>query len=318
MILTNLYRVTMKLANCGICQSVLIDSGGIERGVGFNCPRCGIFSITTQAIDDVVMDKKRFTAPVISNLSGWIREHQRELIDSNRLNKLMELKAPDVHEKSYKLLKWLNQETEYPSKSVLIDTSNNSALLAICWVYNQQELIYLINHLFEMGHVTKIPGNGNISLGITPRGFSYLEEFNKNSNSNLGFCAMWFDEQLNSVWEQAIEPAIKKAGYDAKRIDKHPHNQGIVDEIVALIRRSKFIVADLTGHRNGVYFEAGFAKGLGLEVIFTCKKDDFKDVHFDLQHFNFLWWEEDKLEDFQINLAWRIEQTLGYGSHALS
>lgn len=64
-----------------------------------------------------------------------------------------------------------------------------------------------------------------------------------------------------------MEPAIKDAGYDAKRIDTVHHNNRIHDEVIAMLRRSKFVVADFTGQRGGVYFEAGFALGLGLQVI---------------------------------------------------
>ena len=35
---------------------------------------------------------------------------------------------------------------------------------------------------------------------------------------------------------------------------------------MAEIRRSRFVVADYTGQVNGVYFEAGFALGLGLRA----------------------------------------------------
>lgn len=37
----------------------------------------------------------------------------------------------------------------------------------------------------------------------------------------------------------------------------------IDDEIIGRIRASRFIVADFTGHRPGVYFEAGMMLGLG-------------------------------------------------------
>ena len=72
------------------------------------------------------------------------------------------------------------------------------------------------------------------------------------------------------------------AGFQPFRIDDKHHNHKICDEIVAEIRRSRFLVADFTGHRGGVYYEAGFAAGLGLPVIFTCRKDDLKDLHFDV------------------------------------
>ena len=38
------------------------------------------------------------------------------------------------------------------------------------------------------------------------------------------------------------------------------HNNQIVPEIFYEIRQSNYIIADLTGHRNGVYYEAGYAE----------------------------------------------------------
>ena len=81
------------------------------------------------------------------------------------------------------------------------------------------------------------------------------------------------------------------------RIDQQEHNNKIDDEIIAEIRRSRFVVADFTqgekGARGGVYYEAGFAQGLGIEVIFTCRKDvlDNNDIHFDTRQYNHIGWE---------------------------
>lgn len=86
------------------------------------------------------------------------------------------------------------------------------------------------------------------------------------------------------------------------------HNNNICDEIIAEIRRSKFLIADFTGQRGGVYFEAGFAYGLGLPVIWTCKKDDVSNLHFDINHYNFILWE--KSEDLCTNLCNRILATI--------
>jgi hypothetical protein len=61
-------------------------------------------------------------------------------------------------------------------------------------------------------------------------------------------------------------------------------------EAIAEIRRSRFVVADYTGHRGGVYFEAGFALGLGLIVIPTCRADEVPKLHFDIKHLNTLLW----------------------------
>ena len=73
-------------------------------------------------------------------------------------------------------------------------------------------------------------------------------------------------------------------------------------------------MADFTGHRGGVYFEAGFALGLGLQVIWTVRKDALEGSHFDTRQFNFIQWEDGKLPEFRAALQNRIEATIGRGT----
>jgi hypothetical protein len=54
---------------------------------------------------------------------------------------------------------------------------------------------------------------------------------------------------------------INETGYNAMRTDLQEHNEKICDSIIAEIRKSRFLGADFIGHRGGVYFEFGFAKG---------------------------------------------------------
>ena len=131
---------------------------------------------------------------------------------------------------------------------------------------------------------------------------------------------MWFNESMKGVYEQAIEPAIREAGYKPMRIDRHDHINKIDDEIVAEIRRSRFVVADFTSQsgdqpRGGVYYEAGFAHGLNLPVIFTCREDLIEEIHFDTRQYNHLGWEEADLRKFQTELTQRICATIGDGPH---
>ena len=91
---------------------------------------------------------------------------------------------------------------------------------------------------------------------------------------------MWFDRSMDSLWKEGIKPGIEDAGYEAVRIDRKEHVNKIDDEIIAEIRRSRFVVADFThgrgGMRGGVYYEAGFAHGMDIPVIFSCKKSIIK------------------------------------------
>jgi nucleoside 2-deoxyribosyltransferase len=91
------------------------------------------------------------------------------------------------------------------------------------------------------------------------------------------------------------------------------HNSRIDDEMVARIRRSRFMVADFTGNRPNVYFEAGFALGLGVPVVWTRRKDAADPIHFDNRQYNFIEWQGDNLPEFRKQLQLRIEATIGRG-----
>src|SRR5271157_1039613 len=82
-------------------------------------------------------------------------------------------------------------------------------------------------------------------------------------DSVKAFVAMWFADEMTPIYRQGIQPAIEDVGYHAVRVDGVEHVGKIDDLIIAGIRESRFVVADFTGHRGGVYFEAGFALGLG-------------------------------------------------------
>ena len=154
---------------------------------------------------------------------------------------------------------------------------------------------------------------------ITPEGWAHLEEIKKmNADSLQCFVALWFDEQMQNIYDEYISRAITNAGYKPHKVDQREYNDKIDDEIIAQIRRSRFIVADFTGHRGGVYYEAGFAKGLGLEVIWTCRKDDIDELHFDIRQYNCIDWDIEHLDVFSRRLTSRIESVLGHGSYIVS
>ncbi len=60
-----------------------------------------------------------------------------------------------------------------------------------------------------------------------------------------------------------------------------------------------------------VYFEGGYAMGMGLPVIWTCHKDHIKTAHFDTNHLNHIVWDD--VGEFRTSLANRILATIGRG-----
>lgn len=308
----------MNKAECPICKSHAaydLKSGGGQDTV---CPRCGGFSITGSA--SAIWGANNPCARQVTNASGWIREHQRVLINGDDIKALLSVPSPSVTERATKILiaiEGLSLDIAHRFSTNLSDANN---WRGISYSDNPHELDYLFSTYLinEMGYLSCSVSNSNFGFNdiqITPKGYKFLDSLkHTNADSQIGFCAMWFDKSVLPIWTNAIEPAIKNAGYDAKRIDTDHHNNRIDDEIIVMIRRSKFAVADFTGQRGGVYFEAGFALGLGLQVIWTCEQSELKDVHFDNRQYNFVIWEEDKLNEFKVALQNRIEATIGRGN----
>ncbi len=151
---------------------------------------------------------------------------------------------------------------------------------------------------------------------ISVAGHAHLESLRATHvESGQAFVAMWFDPNMEQAWTQGIEPAIRQVGYKSLRIDRKEHNNRIDYEIIAEVRRSRFLVADFSqaedGARGGVYYEAGFAHGLNIPVIFTCRKKDLGKVHFDTRQFNHIVWEQPG--DLKEKLTQRISATIGDG-----
>ena len=165
----------------------------------------------------------------------------------------------------------------------------------------QSDVEYLSAYLEKNGWLESDPfGTGigpDVRWRVSVEGHTRVDELQREENamvSSQSFVAMWFHESTREAFEKGIEPAIVGAGYKPLRIDRKEHINKIDDEIIAEIRRSRFLVADFTqgqdGARGGVYYEAGFAHGLGIPVIFTCHADYVKDLHFDTNHYNHIVW----------------------------
>ena len=146
----------------------------------------------------------------------------------------------------------------------------------------------------------------------------WVEERTRDESlSQQGFIAMWFNEDIRKQIAPTIEKAIQDAGYTPLLIIRDLRTHSIPDQIVHQLRQSRFVVADLTSHlldsndelgRRNVYYEAGFAAGADLEVIFTCCEDwyDEKKVASDIRHFNVVLWDDQDLQRFRQDLKERI------------
>ena len=122
------------------------------------------------------------------------------------------------------------------------------------------------------------------------------------------FVAMSFADDMKETRE-TIKKAITANGFIPRIMDEIEHNHQIVPEMLYEIRKARFVIAELTGHNNGAYFEAGYALGCGKEVIQVCNKSKFgEDGHFDVKQINTVMWENQ--EDLLKRLDARIKATV--------
>lgn len=126
------------------------------------------------------------------------------------------------------------------------------------------------------------------------------------------------NEELDSVCDGAIVPAIQDAGFTPRRVDRHNTGDLLKSEIVQFIERSQLIVADLTNERPNCYLEVGYAMGLGKKtnLVLTAREDhhwsspsfrrEGPRVHFDLEGYDILFWDPENLPAFREELARRL------------
>jgi nucleoside 2-deoxyribosyltransferase len=133
------------------------------------------------------------------------------------------------------------------------------------------------------------------------------------------FVACAFDkEDIDEIYDRAIEPVIYELNMTPYRVDRIEHNENIDAKIIDLIKNCEVCVADLTYARPSVYFEVGYFQGLNKPVVFTIRKDHFipKEndvhgnfrVHFDLQMKNIIDWSStENVKTFTTRLKRRLQ-----------
>ena len=281
----------------------------------------------------ILIDTARYFQSPQCNLSNrakaqittWLVDRRKEGIEIPELSKQLieraekgELRSLSPIQKADRLLQYLGQllpEVGVSYQEHYVVSKND--ILAYCEAIDEDEVRELLIYLAELGYIDGPPRSSSLKLKI--QGHQQILELEQtNVHSRQIFVAMWFDESVNNIYDDAIMVAIEEAKYTPCRVDK-PANEDkgtyemkVCDRIEVEIRRSRMVIADFThgdeGARGGVYYEAGLARGLGIPVIWTCREDMFKDkLHFDTRQYPHIGWKQDELPQFKQQLMDRIE-----------
>jgi hypothetical protein len=154
-----------------------------------------------------------------------------------------------------------------------------------------------------------------IQVDLTLAGWAEHEKEQRGQASGgYGFIALKFgDEILDPFVSDVIKPAVSTLGFDLVDM-RDTAEAGIIDNVMrARIRDAAFVLVDLTHANEGAYWEAGYAEGLGKQVLYLCNKAVFdeKGTHFDTNHCTTVKWDPDNADAFTQELLATLRRSLG-------
>ena len=210
------------------------------------------------------------------------------------------------------LILYIAEHTKQLGQSIEIeyDGPSGKQIRTLIGAVDRTNLVRILQELTDSKLIasSRMPSAASWFPCLTIKGWNRAEELKKvNKQSTQVFMAMKFDERQQKFIKGILEPEIKKLGFDLRLLSDITSTENLIDnKLRVAIRRSRFLICDLTHGNRGAYWEAGYAEGLGLPVVYICEKkilDAKKDIHFDVSHQEIYSWEDGNEESIQSFLS---------------
>jgi len=269
-----------------------------------DCRTCGKYQITGSLLASQfpLADSERY------RMSFWGRRRQLEGRDPPLLSEytigqiVAQLPNPSTHEKPDLLLVSLTLGSPVAGQHINVDEWRDRSLAC---ARDEHEMHFFIRCL---GLRNDIEFFGK-SIAITGPGWERAARLAMRPEiSKRAFVAMKFNDEMLALWPKAFAPAITRAGFEPRLANEPQHNEQIDAHIIAELKQCRFVIADVTFAAVGVYFEAGYALGMGRPVIWSCRRDRKADMHFDTRQYNHILWDD--ASDLTEELYYRIVATI--------
>lgn len=280
---------------CPICKkksTVLRNTSTLNLWV--ECDACGTYEITPKLIfnnfknaDDDEYDLDKLASFLFYNKENTNRDFYLGFGEKNKdyyclSPRIINDWYPKIFaEKVDNILLKLSSMCQYDGD--YIDIENCIDALLFC-VNKESSVIekgsekdaqinYIVNFLKQQGYVVLVD---NYTVQLTVQALERIYELQKNQSTNKNvFVSMAFNKNTYDTRE-AIRQGVIDAKFSPEYIDEIIHNHQIVPEMFRLIRESRFLILEISDPNYGAYYEAGYALGLGKEVIICCKEEVFK------------------------------------------
>jgi nucleoside 2-deoxyribosyltransferase len=185
---------------------------------------------------------------------------------------------------------------------------DDSRLAASIGAVDSADVLWAVRNLEEQNLIKGTWGGWFSNGWLTAFGWARIEELKRaHVASRYAFFARKFaNDDLDTLYKNCLRQATSDTGFELRTVtQKAGHIDAIIEDE---IRRCRFLIADLSDHNAGAYWEAGLAEGLGKPVIYICR--DGTETHFDTDHRQTVRWHLTKFDETAARLKAVIRNTL--------
>lgn len=247
------------------------------------------------------------------NLISYAGAH-RQPIDFEKV--LKENILPTPIEQINNMVLFLGERSKFLGKNLDFDSVLTYQLNAWAGIINEENFLALIQALEEFDYISQksIHSENLISVKLSLKGWEYFKSLQeRNPESKQIFMAMKFEDNAKHFVNTHLKPLTQKLGFDLKLLDEIISEESLIDDKLRVeIKKSRLLICDLTHGNQGAYWEAGYAEGLGISVLYICSKTAFNSKttkpHFDVNHQEIFTWADDEssIADFKEQLKAKI------------
>ena len=133
-----------------------------------------------------------------------------------------------------------------------------------------KQLRHVLNFITKSNNIILTTSSENLREGIEPVTICVIMAM---GNSEM--------DEVHNI----IKAECTRMNLMSTRVDESSGSYSITDDIIELITGSEFVIADLTHSRPNVYYELGYAHGIGHDgssILLIAKEGT--ELHFDLSH----------------------------------
>ncbi len=284
---------------CPLCScEASINPQGHDEGHDIRCKVCGNNEISIDDLGIFNSYDERSKSSIVYQLSQHKRQEKRT-VNKDLIEQLKDNRLPNYAEQINNLIRIIGDYSEYPGADVGF-SEREIAIRIGCMSGTsiQRNINYIHEEVYRRELLRSTPQKDStmsqFSYELSAKGWELYESLKRSDkDSTRIFLARQYNEPTLDTFYKEIKAKVEeKTGLELFILD-NVLKAGLIDnQLRDEIRKSKIVLADLTKRNPGAYWEAGYAEGLGISVIYLCEESEFEEqkTHFDVNHHTTIIW----------------------------